>query len=231
MKIGFVSTPLAGHLNPMTALARRLQSRGNEVVFFGVPDVEPFARAAGLDFVPYGETEYPVGSIEKVFSSVAKLHGFEVLRHTSMDLVPDLTRVTFDYLAEKLATTGVEGLVIDTIPFFIELVPLSMSIPYVHIWNILHVDSSGATPLSFFSGPLDTSPEGLHRNAADLDKLGAILGPAAEVARSYSEKVGLKIDWNDPAATVSKLAVITQTPKDFDFPGIPWSARASLSSE
>src|SRR5580698_9770425 len=48
MKIGFVSMPLSGHLNPMTALARRLQSRGNEVVFFGVPDVEPFARAAGL---------------------------------------------------------------------------------------------------------------------------------------------------------------------------------------
>ena len=65
MKIGFVSMPLSGHLNPMTALARRLQSRGNEVVFFGVPDVEPFARAAGLDFVPYGEAEYPVGSIDK----------------------------------------------------------------------------------------------------------------------------------------------------------------------
>jgi UDP:flavonoid glycosyltransferase YjiC (YdhE family) len=37
--------------------------------------------------------------------------------------------------------------------------------------------------------------------------------------------VGLAIDWNDPAATVSKLAVITQTPKEFDFPGIPWPAQ------
>jgi MGT family glycosyltransferase len=42
---------------------------------------------------------------------------------------------------------------------------------------------------------------------------------------SYAEKVGLKIDWNNPAATVSKLAVITQTPKEFDFPGIPWPAQ------
>jgi MGT family glycosyltransferase len=222
MKIGFVCMPLSGHLNPMTALARRLQSRGNEVVFFGVPDVEPFARAAGLDFVPYGETEYPVGSIDRVYSSVAKLHGFEVVRHSCMDLNPDLTRVAFDYLAEKLATTGVEALVIDTIHFFIELVPLSMSIPYVHIWNVLHLDFSGATPPSLFGSPLDTSPEGLNRNAANLQKLGAILGPIAEVARSYAEKVGLKIDWNDPGATVSKLAVITQTPKEFDFPGIPW---------
>jgi zeaxanthin glucosyltransferase len=225
MKIGFVSMPLSGHLNPMTALARRLQSRGNEVVFFGVPDVEPFARAAGLDFVPYGEREYPVGSIDKVYSSVAQLHGFEVVRHSCMDLNPDLTRVTFDYLAEKFAATGVEAVVIDTIHFFIELVPLSMSIPYVHIWNVLHLDFSGATPACLFSSPLDTSPEGLSRNAVNLHKMNAILGPLAEIARSYSDKVGLRIDWNDPAATVSKLAVITQTPKEFDFPGIPWPAQ------
>jgi MGT family glycosyltransferase len=225
MKIGFVSMPLSGHLNPMTALARRLQSRGNEVVFFGIPDVEPFARAAGLDFVPYGETAYPLGSIDNVFSSVAQLHGFEVVRHTCMDLTPDLTRVTFNYLADKLAMTGVEAVVIDTIHFFIELVPLSMSIPYVHIWNVLNLDFSGATPNYLFSFPLDTSPEGLQRNAVSLQKVGELLGPIAEIARSYSERVGLEIDWNDPGATVSKLAVITQTPKEFDFPGIPWPAQ------
>jgi zeaxanthin glucosyltransferase len=222
MKIGFVSMPLSGHLNPMTALARKLQSRGNEVVFFGVPDVEPFARAAGLDFVPYGEEEYPVGSIDRVYGSVATMRGFEVVRHSIMDLNPDLTRVTVESLAEKITTTGVEALVIDTIHFFIELVPLSMSIPYVHIWNVLNLDFSGATPPSLFSSPLDTSPEGLKRNAENLHKMVAILGPLAEVARSYAEKTGLKIDWSDPGATVSKLAVISQTPKEFDFPGIPW---------
>lgn len=225
MRIGFVSMPLSGHLNPMTALARRLQSRGHEVVFFGVPDVEPFARAAGLDFVSYGEAEFPIGSIEKHYSSVATMRGFEVVRHTCMDLNPELTRVTFKYLAEKLATTGVDAVVVDTIHFFIELVPLSMSIPYVHIWNVLHLDFSGATPASLFGSPLDTSPEGLKRNAENLHKMVAILGPLSEVARSYAEKVGLKIDWNDPGATVSKLAVITQTPKEFDFPGIPWPAQ------
>jgi MGT family glycosyltransferase len=142
-----------------------------------------------------------------------------------MDLNPELTRVTFDYLAEKLVTTGVEAVVIDTVHFFIELVPLSMSLPYVHIWNVLHLDFSGATPPSLFSSPLDRSPEGLKRNAENLHQMGAILGPLAKVARSYAEKVGLKIDWNDPAATRSKLAVITQTPKEFDFPGIPWPAQ------
>src|SRR6202035_5375129 len=123
--------------------------------------------------------------------SVATMRGFEVVRHTCMDLNPHLTRVTFDYLDEKITTTGVEALVIDTIHFFIELVPLSMSIPYVHIWNVLPIDFSGATPACLFSRPLDPSPEGRSRNAADLSKVGAILGPLAELARSYAEKVGL----------------------------------------
>ena len=225
MKIGFVSMPLSGHLNPMTALARKVKSRGNQVVFFGVPDVEPFARAAGLDFVPYGEAEYPIGSIERVYSSVATMRGFEVVRHSCINLNPELTRVAFDYIAEKLAATGVEGLVIDTVHFFVELVPLSMSIPYVHIWNDLNLDFSGVTPPALFSGRLDTSAEGLNRNVENLHKLGEILGPMLDIARSYAEKVGLKIDWNDPAATVSKLALITQTPREFDFPGIPWPAQ------
>jgi zeaxanthin glucosyltransferase len=53
MKIGFLSLPLTGHLNPMTALARKLQSRGHEVVFIGVPDIESVVRAADLEFVPF----------------------------------------------------------------------------------------------------------------------------------------------------------------------------------
>jgi hypothetical protein len=41
MKIGFLGQPLTGHLNPMAALARKLASRGHEVAFLGIPDIEP----------------------------------------------------------------------------------------------------------------------------------------------------------------------------------------------
>jgi hypothetical protein len=51
-----------------------------------------------------------------------------------------------EQLPEKLAHTGVEALVIDTVHFFAELVPMNMGIPYAHIWNVLHVDRSGASP-------------------------------------------------------------------------------------
>ena len=70
MKIGFLSLPLTGHLNPMTALARKLQSRGHEVVFIGVPDIEPVVHPADLDFVSFCESEYPPGSIAKRWGGV-----------------------------------------------------------------------------------------------------------------------------------------------------------------
>jgi zeaxanthin glucosyltransferase len=222
MKIAFVSMPLTGHLNPMTALARTLQARGHEAVFIGVPDAGSIVRVAGLNFVPYCEKEYPIGSIAKLYAPVAKLHGLEVTLHSCEVASPGLTQAAFDHLPAKLRETGVEALVIDTVHFFIELVPLSMGIPYVHIWNILHMDLSGATPACFYSWPYDTTPEGLGKNVEGLQQIGGLFAPMLAVAMPYAEKVGLQINWSGPTTTVSKLAVITQTPREFDFPGAPW---------
>ena len=44
--------------------------------------------------------------------------------------------------------------------------------------------------------------------------------PVLEEAIPYADKNGLRIDWQEPGSTLSKLAVITQVPKEFDFSGI-----------
>jgi zeaxanthin glucosyltransferase len=85
VKIGLISMPFVGHLNPMTALGRKLQSRGHEIAVIGVPDVEPFARAADLAFVPFCEEEYPAGSIAKLYAPISKLHGLEAARQSVRD--------------------------------------------------------------------------------------------------------------------------------------------------
>jgi zeaxanthin glucosyltransferase len=225
MKIGFLSLPLSGHLNPMTTLARKLQARGNDVVFISVPDAEPVLRAANLKFIPFCEQEYPAGSIAQEWSSVAKLHGEEVLRHSARELVPGLSKAALEHLPEKIAEAGVEALVLDKVYFYVELVAMHLGIPYVHIWNVLHFDFSGATPPSIFAWTHETTPEALARNVEGLKMAGEILAPMAEVAKPYAEKAGLQIDWNDPEATLSKLAVITQTPREFDYPDIQWPAQ------
>jgi zeaxanthin glucosyltransferase len=218
MKIGFLSLPLTGHLNPMTALGRKLQSRGHEIVFIGVPDIEPVVRAADLDFVPSCENEYPPGSIAKRWGGVANLHGLDVIRYTVRELTPGLIKAALEHVPEKIAETGVNALILDTAYRFLELVPMHLRLPYVQIWNILHFDSSGSTPVALYSWPHETTPEALARNVEGLQIFREYREALMPIAQSYAERNGLEIDWSNPAATISKLAVITQTPKIFDFP-------------
>src|SRR5258707_4224974 len=218
MKIGFLSMPLTGHLNPMTALARKLQSRGHEVVFIGVPDIEPVVRGADLDFVPFCENEYPPGSMAKTWGGVAKLHGLDVARYTTRELTPGLIKAALEQLPGKIAETGVNALILDMVYRLIEIVSMHLRLPYVQIWNVLHYDSSGSTPLALYSWPHETSDEALARNVDGLKIFREMRERIVPIAQSYAERNGLEIDWSNPAATVSKLAVITQTPKEFDFP-------------
>jgi zeaxanthin glucosyltransferase len=87
----------------MTGLARKLQSRGNELVFIGLPDAEPIVRAANLNFVPFCEQEYPVGSVAKGYASLAKLHGLHVVEHSAREIHPGRCKSALEHLPEKLA--------------------------------------------------------------------------------------------------------------------------------
>jgi zeaxanthin glucosyltransferase len=220
MRIGFVGYPASGHLNATTAVARRLQSRGHEVIFIGVPDTGPFVRAAGLTFVPYCEEEFPVGSMNEGYAPVAKMHGFEVVRYTCEKVFAPLARAAFKHLQRTLEETGVEALVLDPVHFFLELVPMRMGFPYIHTWCALHFDFSGSTPAALFNWPHDTTPEATTRNVRGLQQIGEILRPVLEEASPYADRNGLQVNWLEPGSTLSKLAVITQVPKEFDFPGI-----------
>ncbi len=65
MRIAFLGVRVPGHLNPMTALARKLKARGHDVVFISILDTEPYVRAAQLPFIPYCEKEFPLGSVRQ----------------------------------------------------------------------------------------------------------------------------------------------------------------------
>ena len=222
MKLGFVSLPFTGHLNPMAALARKMRSRGHEVVFIGIPDIEPTIRTVGLTFIPYCQNEFPVGSLDKYLAPMSRLHGLAAVENTNLHLTPSLAKAAFDHLPQLIKEIGVEALVIDTLHRFIELIPMSLNIPCVHIWNTLHIDGTGTTPACIYDWPHEDTPEARTRNLEGLKKLGGMASATLELAKAYAEKTGLQIDWTNPATAVPRLAVISQTPKEFDFQGIPW---------
>jgi MGT family glycosyltransferase len=228
MKVGFISLPATGHINSMTALARAMQSRGHDIVFIGIPDVGPYATAAGLKFVSYGEEELPAGSATGILAPVAKLHGTGATRWTIEGAGRAMFQLASYHLPRVIAETGVDALVIDTILMYLEVVPISLGIPYAHVWSILNVDFSGTTLASVLPGRHEDSPEARARNIELLEESdNAFFGIVQELAEEYAERVGLTLDWSNPRATISRhaVAIVSQIPGEFDLPGIPWSSK------
>ena len=221
MKIAFVSPPVPGHLNPMTALARDLQSRNHDVVFVSMPDAEPAVRAAGLTFLHCGAKEFPAGSLKERLRQLSKLQGDEALRAILQNAALR-TEAMLNSLPAALSKASVDAVVIDSVLFYIEIVPRSLGMPYAHVANALHFDYSGHTPLCVYDWPHETTSAALTRNRKGVQVFLEALTPARLAASEYAKRVGCKVDWDDPSAMISPLAWITQTPKAFDFESSHW---------
>jgi len=208
----------------MTTLARELQSRNHDVVFISLPDGEPSVRAAGLPFLPCGAKEFPAGSLNERLRWLSKLQGEEALRATLQN-VATRTEAMLNSLPAMLTAAAVDAVVLDTVLIYTELAPMSLGMPYAHVANALHFDYSGYTPLCFYDWPHETTPTALARNRKGVECFLETLAPTIAVARTYAKRVGLDVDWDNPSATISKLAWITQCPREFDFESSHWPPR------
>jgi len=217
MRIGFVSLPVPGHLNPMTTLARKLQSRGHDVVFISLADVAPFVEAAGLPFVPCSEAAYPAGSLGKLVRRLSELSGEDALHFTVNSMMKGYTKSLFESLPDTLSKAGVDGIVLDQYQPYVELIPMHLRMPFVHVSNALHVDYTGRTPICFVDWPYKTGVDARARNIEGVRRARILLEPVTAVAQAYAREVGLSVDWNNPHATLSPLAWVTQCPREFDF--------------
>jgi zeaxanthin glucosyltransferase len=183
----------------------------------GTPDAAPVFHAAELPFVPFCEKEYPAGSDRERYDQLSKLQGQAALEFTHRT-VAEILQAEFDRLPQALRETGVDALVIDGVKVELGLVPMHLGIPYVHVSNSLHYDFTGHTPLFAFDWPHETTPEAFARNKEGVRSFLKFLERNRVIARGYAERVGLDFDCNDPLAGISRLAWLTQTPREFDFP-------------
>lgn len=221
MKIAFVPVSAPGHLNPTTALARRLQARGHKVVLISLPDAERYAHAAGLPFVPFGAEDYPAGTLRKIVGEMSKLKGQDAVEFT-LRVGAKMLQATYADLPRSLREARADAVVLDHAQLSAGLVPMHLGMPFVNISNALHSDFSGSTPLNIFAWPHETTPEARARNVAGLSKYLQSLEPIRAIMREYAEKNRLMVDWKDSYAATSKLAWLTQVPREFDFPSDHW---------
>jgi MGT family glycosyltransferase len=92
-------------------------------------------------------------------------------------------------------------------------------VPYAHLSNALHFDYSGYTPLCVYDWPHERTSEALTRNRKGVARFMEILRRTNPKAVQYAKQSGIELNSD---STISKLAWITQTPKEFDFESSHW---------
>jgi zeaxanthin glucosyltransferase len=221
MKIGFIGLAGTGHLNPMSALARQLQSRNHDVVMFSLPVVESLARAADLPFVPFGEKEFSADKAGEIVGKVSRLKGEEGLQFT-VNVVAAINEVKWRTLPNLLSSAGIDALVVDNYDFYGEIIPMRLGMPYAIVANALHFDYSGYTPLCVYDWAHQNTPEAIKRNRQGVSKFTQMLIRSNAEIIVQAERAGIRANWEDPSSLFSGRPWITQCPQEFDFESSHW---------
>jgi zeaxanthin glucosyltransferase len=221
MKIGFISPCVPGHFNPMSAVARQLQSRNHDVIMLSLSLIEPLARAANLPFIPFGEKEFPAQANAEIVGTMSQMKGEEALQFT-IGTLAKVAEVRWRELPKLLSANGIDALVLDSYDFYGEVVPMYLGMPYAILSNALHFDYSGYTPLCLYDWGHENTPEARQRNRQGVSKFTQMLIRSNAELIAEVESVGIKPNWEDPSSLFSDLPWITQCPRDFDFENSYW---------
>jgi MGT family glycosyltransferase len=216
-RIGILSFPSPGHFYPLTALGRRLQSRGHEVVYFQVADLEPPIRAAGLEFRQIGREDYPPGSIRAQDEELGKLKGLAGLRCALRRLIRNAMMVFRDAPA-AIRDSGVDALIVDQIEMSGGTVAEHLRLPFVSAAAALPINLDASVP--FVSFPWS---HGFGRATRIRNLLGnsfiewissAVLGTINRQRRAWGLPRVRGVN-----ALFSKLAQVTQLPAALELAG------------
>src|SRR6516162_1211758 len=151
-RIGILSFSSPGHYYPLTALGRRLQSRGHDVVYFQVADLESPIRAAGLRFRQIGHHDFPLGSLRARDEEGGKLEGLAALRCGIRGMVMKSQMVLRDVPA-AIRDEGVDALIVDQIEQAGGTVAEHLGLPFVNVGAALPVNLDVSAPPVTFTWP------------------------------------------------------------------------------
>lgn len=215
---GILCPPGTGHLNPMSALGFELQQRGYRVTMFGLPDVEPYATAAQIDFQPIGLTKYPLGSLKRSQERLGKLDGIPALLYT-IELFRQGTEATLEDVPAACQEVGINALLIDQVLLEGSTIAEYLNLPFITVCNALLLNSEPTVPPTLLGWDYDPSWLGQLRNqiGTNLLKLAGI--PVQLIINQYREKWGLlPLSSRQPLNLWSTRAIISQQPPSFEFP-------------
>ncbi|MGL6140015.1 MAG: glycosyl transferase family 1, partial [Planktothrix sp.] len=213
---GILCPASTGHLNTMIPLGCELLRRGHQVTVFGFLDAQAKTLAGGLEFHPFAEDEFPLGSIADILTEMGKLSGLAALRYNI-----NQTTKTADAMLREAPTAikkaGVDALLIDQVTLQGGTVADHLNLPFITICSALLLNRDPNTPPIFTTWPYNPTWTGRLRNQLAYPLLTLATKPIRELLAEYRGKWNLPL-YASPHDYYSKLAQISQQPAEFEFP-------------
>ncbi|MGO9794468.1 MAG: glycosyltransferase [Terracidiphilus sp.] len=213
-RLGAFCFPGTGHLNPLTALARRLQQRGHTVIIFGIADVESRVRAAGIDFCLIGQSDYPLGTLQKLDQQLGEMKGLGVLRFT-MERVSNTARMVLRDGVEAVRNANLDALLVDETDMSNNIAEC-LGLPFISLALIPPLVNDNRYPPFYFGWSGSQRWWARLRNEIAIRVLTRVARPIFAAVNEYRVAWGLHVG-RHPGEGLSKLAQITQLPRALEF--------------
>ncbi|MFB2933827.1 glycosyltransferase [Aerosakkonemataceae cyanobacterium BLCC-F154] len=213
---GIICPGSTGPLNTMLPLGQELQRRGHRITLFAITDVQPKVLAAGLEFSPIGEKEFPAGSTAQYFTQLGQLKGLAALRYT-IHLLKQTAAVTLRDAPSLLKAAGVEALLVNQGSVEGGTVADFLNIPFVTVCSAVVLNRELGVPP--FNTDWEYSPAwwARFRNQMGYLLLSRVAQPIRDVIADYRREWHLPL-YAQPNDVYSQLAQISQAPAEFEFP-------------
>lgn len=219
MRIGLISSPVPGHINPMSTLGRELKRRGHETFFFNIEDTRHKITAEGHEFVPIGADEFGVGAWEKCWVPLSQSHGLPVVLKT-IKLHTRLSRMMVREIPPLAKELRLDGLLIDQVQFQGKAVAALAGLPFISVACALHmdVDRNHCAPPAVSARRYGTDAPTRLLNRLEAAIMQKAAAPLIGAGNPALKSLGLP-----PCRTAdesySTLAQIFPMPQGGDFPG------------
>lgn len=213
---GIVSPGSTGPLNTMLPLGQELQKRGHRVTLFGILDTQPKALAAGIEFQPIGEKEFPLGKTQEIFAQLGQLKGLAALQYTIKFLTLEAVTLLREAPA-KMKALGVEALLVNQGASQGGTVADVLDIPFVTVCSAVVLNRELRIPPFNTNWAYNPSWLGLARNYLGYQLLNRATKPITDAINHYRQAQGLALHLH-PNDRYSPLAQISQAPEAFEFP-------------
>jgi zeaxanthin glucosyltransferase len=213
---GIICPPYPGHLNPLSALGRELQSRGHRTTILQVSDLETKVRAEGLEFYPIGEAIYQPGSLAASFKQLTQYSEIEALRY-SVDFCRHITEIICQDAPTAIQAIGIEALLVDQLEPVGQSVAQALDLPFVCISSGQTIHRRSDVPPFFTPWGYSNTGWANLRNAVAYQILDRSCRPILRVINHYRQQWKLP-PYRKIYESIATLAHISQQPADFEFP-------------